>query len=389
MMPITEFLSCTDLIDDFECFSYQQKHHAKTYVTGLIASSNKTVEGISKRVLQSKSERALNKFLNEYDWDEERLNRERLSALQQRNETRWSQDGVVIIDDSVTHRTGDQLPNAGWFYDHAENDTVWGQNLVFSQYADEKTTYPLGFRLCEKEAESKIDHAKALVDEAHEVGVPADTYLFDSWYCSQELVEHVESHDKDWISVLKSNRHVEYGGEMIRVDALAERIDTTEREVDGETYNIWTKKLNVSKLGEKKVLISEKVTDEDEENPVKYLVTNKIDAPTKQLIRTYSMRWRIETFFRDSKQDLGFEDCEVERDAGANRHWHLLMLAYSCLRLGVADSALGTVLSQTTSLCNNLKHSLKEAVQNLLSWTLNNADQGVDGLMEELEGVFI
>ncbi|WP_435079948.1 IS701 family transposase [Halococcus sp. AFM35] len=390
MMPITEFLSCTNFIDDFECFSYQQKHHAKTYVTGLIASGNKTVEGISKRVLQSKSERALNKFLNQYDWDEDRLNRERLTALQQRNETRWSQDGVVILDDSVTHRTGDQLPNAGWFYDHAENDTVWGQNLVFSQYADEKTTYPLGFRLYEKEAESKIDHAKALVNEAHEVGVPADTYLFDSWYCSQELVEHVESYDRDWISVLKSNRHVEYGGEMIRVDALAERIDTTEREVDGETYNIWTKKLNVSKLGEKKVLISEKVTDdEDEENPVKYLVTNKIDAPTTQLIRTYSMRWRIETFFRDSKQDLGFEDCEVERDAGANRHWHLLMLAYSCLRLGVADSALGTVLSQTTSLCNDLKHSLQEAVQNLLSWTLNNADQGVDGLMDELEGVFI
>ena len=177
---------------------------------------------------------------------------------------------------------------------------------------------------------------------------------------------------------------------MIRVDALAERIDTTKREVDGETYNIWTKKLNVSKLGEKKVLISEKVTDdEDEENPVKYLVTNKIDAPTTQLIRTYSMRWRIETFFRDSKQDLGFEDCEVERDAGANRHWHLLMLAYSALRLGVADSALGTVLSQTTSLCNDLKHSLKEAVQNLLSWTLRNADQGVDGLMDELNGVFI
>ena len=49
-------------------------------------------------------------------------------------------------------------------------------------------------------------------------------------------------------------------------------------------------------------------------------ITNKIDAPTKHLIRTYSIRWRIETFFRDSKQDLGFEDCEVERDAGASRH---------------------------------------------------------------------
>ena len=259
---------------------------------------------------------------------------------------------------------------------------------MFSQYADDKTTYPLGFRLYEKEADSKIDLAKALVDEAHKVGVPAGTYLFDSWYCSQELVEHVESYNRDRISVLKSDRQVEYGGERIRVDALAERIDTTEREVDGETYKIWTKTLHVSKLGEKKVLITEKVT-KDEENPVKYPATNKIDAPTTHLIRTYSMRWRIKTFFRDSKQDLGFEDCEVEREGGANRHWHLLMAAYSALRLGVADSALGTVLSQTTSLCNDLKNSLREAVQNLLSWMLSNADQGVDGLMDELDGVFI
>ena len=118
-------------------------------------------------------------------------------------------------------------------------------------------------------------------------------------------------------------------------------------------------------------------------------MTSKIDAPIKHVTRTYSMRWRIETFFRDSKQDLDFEDCEVKRSAGASRHWHLLMVVYSALRLGVADSALGTVLSQTTLMCNDFKDALKEAVQNLLSWTADNAEQGVDGLMTELEGVFI
>jgi SRSO17 transposase len=53
------------------------------------------------------------------------------------------------------------------------------------------------------------------------------------------------------------------------------------------------------------LVITEKETDGDEENPVKYLVTNKIDAPTQHVIRSYGMRWRIETFFEDSKQDLG------------------------------------------------------------------------------------
>ncbi len=47
----------------------RQKHHVTTYVTGLLAASNKTVQSISNHVLPAKSERALDKFLTEYDWD--------------------------------------------------------------------------------------------------------------------------------------------------------------------------------------------------------------------------------------------------------------------------------------------------------------------------------
>ena len=73
-MPITKFLSCTDPLDQFESLSYHQTQHAKTYVTGLVAGRNKTVTGIAREVLPANSERALNKFLAEYDWDEDQLN---------------------------------------------------------------------------------------------------------------------------------------------------------------------------------------------------------------------------------------------------------------------------------------------------------------------------
>jgi hypothetical protein len=66
---------------------------------------------------------------------------------------------------------------------------------------------------------------------------------------------------------------VTYGGEEISVDALAEHIDTVERNVDDETYHIWMKKLLVSQPGDGKLVIAEKETEEDKENPVKYLVT--------------------------------------------------------------------------------------------------------------------
>lgn len=78
MLPITDSLSCTDLLNEFESLSYHQTHHAKAYVTGLAAARSKTVNEIAREVLPAQDERALNMFLTEYDWEEKQLNHERL-----------------------------------------------------------------------------------------------------------------------------------------------------------------------------------------------------------------------------------------------------------------------------------------------------------------------
>ncbi|WP_237561068.1 hypothetical protein [Halococcus sediminicola] len=71
------------------------------------------------------------------------------------------------------------------------------------------------------------------------------------------------------------------------------------------------------------------------------------------------------------------------------KHWHLLMLAYSLLKLGAADSALGTILGHASSLCNDVKRSFRESVQNLLSWALNSPDRSTDELMHQIDGMFV
>jgi SRSO17 transposase len=183
MLPITDFLSCTDPLDEFDSLSYHQTRHAKTYVTGLAAARSRTVTGIAREVLPAGSDRTLNKFPTEYDWDEDQLNHERLEELQKHGETRWSQDGYIVIDDSVFQRTGKELPGAGKFYDHTEGEPVWGQDLVYSFYTDDKTSYPLVFRQYEKADdedqddadETKYDLSREMVTELEEeVGVPAD-----------------------------------------------------------------------------------------------------------------------------------------------------------------------------------------------------------------------
>lgn len=174
------------------------------------------------------------------------------------------------------------------------------------------------------------------------------------------------------------------------VAPASERRRLPSSRVIGARYKIWTKKLPVSTLGEKKVIVAEKVTDdEDEANPVKYLVTNQIDAPTAHLIRSYGFRWRIETFFEDSKQDLGVGDCEVERSTSARRHWHTVMLAYSLLRLGPAKNADDSVQPTATSLRTERESSLQEAVYSLVSWVRENKDRAIDEIMAEFDELFI
>ena len=58
MMPITDFLSCTHVFDEFESLSPAQRQHAETYATGLVAASNKTVAGIAREVLPAQGKRA-------------------------------------------------------------------------------------------------------------------------------------------------------------------------------------------------------------------------------------------------------------------------------------------------------------------------------------------
>jgi len=78
---------------------------------------------------------------------------------------------------------------------------------------------------------------------------------------------------------------------------------------------------------------------------------------------------------------VGLLSLELRHTAGTNRHWYLLMLAYSLLKFGAAHSAPGTLLAHAISLRNDVKRSFCESIQNLHSWALNHPDRSIDELM--------
>src|SRR3954467_11802991 len=90
------------------------------YLPGLIVAERKTVLGIHDEFADTTDQSCLNRFLTEAPWDVQALNRRRLERLQEDPPTRYSDQGVIPIDNTLIDREGMLIPDAGWFWDHAE-----------------------------------------------------------------------------------------------------------------------------------------------------------------------------------------------------------------------------------------------------------------------------
>jgi len=64
---------------------------------------------------------------------------------------RYSHCVIESDDGTITEKAGNFVPGVSNFYDHAEGDTVWGQDLIYAFYAENKTAYSLTLRLHEKQ----------------------------------------------------------------------------------------------------------------------------------------------------------------------------------------------------------------------------------------------
>ena len=104
-----------------------QRRHFAEYLTGLFVADRKTVTGINSEFAQTTDQSCLNRFLTAADWDVETLNARRLDWLQKDPSTRYSDQGVIPIDNTLIDRDGLLIPDAGWYWDHAEDRYKMGR----------------------------------------------------------------------------------------------------------------------------------------------------------------------------------------------------------------------------------------------------------------------
>jgi hypothetical protein len=83
-------------------FSLQAFQQFQRYLSGLILSENKTVEGIHRLfVLDTRHQSSLNRLLPESPFDIEALHQTRLTLLQSLPGTQMKPKGVLSVDDTL------------------------------------------------------------------------------------------------------------------------------------------------------------------------------------------------------------------------------------------------------------------------------------------------
>jgi len=139
-------------------FSAEAFLEFERYISGLIVSENKTVDGINRLfVVESRNQSSLNRLMTASLFSLEELNTARLRMLDSVPGTQIKPKGVLGLDDTLLIHYGQDFEKIAKLFDHVSQSYVWAHDLVTVHYSDDETDYPVLFQLWEPVELEKVE----------------------------------------------------------------------------------------------------------------------------------------------------------------------------------------------------------------------------------------
>jgi hypothetical protein len=380
MIPITEPPSIvTEYVQKFRAFfSKPQFDHFVNYITGLIVSTNKTVQGINDSFMNHKDQSALNNFITDSGWDETQVNDRRIELCKEQLAETPEKDSCLIIDDTLSHKTGEHIEQAELHFDHSTNQYQLGHQVVTSLLVARDKKIPLDLRLYKRyhdddpDFKTKIQLALELLRDAVTKQIPFGCVIFDAWYLSQEVTKTIAALHKFWISPLKSNRSIVKHNNTIKLETYIATIPKSsfkKKTIKGTVYWYYAEIVTITNLG--KIYLVAFHETPDCSDIVTVLGSSAVIWTPDKIIDSFKQRWSIETFYKDSKQNLGFEDYELRKLNGIIRHWYLVFLAYTLLQLSATNKSLTKWFnSNLKTVGDHCRFAMQETIKYFILYVL-------------------
>lgn len=168
-----------------KCFTKPQFVHFREYLGGLITLQNKTISGIATACVESQNQSSLNRFLTSSEWNEKQLEDRYLKKV--RHEFN-REKASLIIDDSLSKKTGKHIAEVQYHKDHSSNGYIFGHKIVTALVKVKEKAFPLFPELYSKKTQSKIEFAKELISLADDK-IPLKEVIMDSWYMATDVIK--------------------------------------------------------------------------------------------------------------------------------------------------------------------------------------------------------
>jgi hypothetical protein len=249
------------------------------------------------------------------------------------------------LDDSKKHKRGKAMQGVCWLYDHVTGRNIPGHQYVVAVLQFRGYTIPFGIRLYLKKEDCQAlkrpfrkttQLAAELIRQFNPPEGVRVRVLFDSYYLCPVVVKACLEKGFHFVSSLKSNRNLFKSGQKLKAGRYGYNLfrrgsrKTCQLRKSHGTVKFcymdagW---LQVSRVGRAHVLFSRK----NAERKILALVTDDPTLSSRGIIHAYDHRWRIEVFFKDSKQLLGLGQYQNLSIEAAVSHLHLVCMAYALL----------------------------------------------------------
>ncbi len=353
-----------------------QREGFRRYVEGLLLPSerHKTLTGLTNTepVVGAQQPRAqrLQWFLSESDWDERKVQAERLGLLREDAATAPTAQGVLVIDETGDRKDGHSTAHVSRQYLANLGKIDNGVVSVSSLWADERVYYPVDFEPYtpavyfpkgkqDPAFRSKLVIARQLIERAIGEGMPFRAVVADSFYGEDRTLRralrtlvvpyvlalkpsHAWWHPEEVAGTLQDVAR-EAGWVSAEQPGQWRRITRTFR--DGSQADWWVVEIVARPYGPDKMERAIVATTNPESLPdlfTWYLVTN-LPTPTErpgaeppfpaaslqEVIRLYGLRMWVEQSYKHVKHALGWSQYQVRSDQAIRRHWQLVWCAFS------------------------------------------------------------
>lgn len=317
-----------------KAFTKNGFRHVVHYIDGLITLNKKTVKKISQASVDENHHSAISRVLTEAKFEQELLERKYLKKIA------YLARGLkisLIFDDTLAEHDGHCIEETQSHYDHSNNDFIRGHQFFTSMIHTSIFQLPLFPKLYSKNTNSKIEMARDLVDYVLQF-MPLYSVVFDSWYSDKKLIKKCMTQKVKVVCAIKANRTISMEkGKWILLSDFLKTLSTRKMEnffIDERKYKITSLIAKLNGIPHVRIIISKEWNEKDEKwGDFFYLIsTNAQDTPV-QIIRHYKIRWSIETYHFDIKQNLGFARAFFRKKEGIVRHAIFSTIAYAILKL--------------------------------------------------------